>query len=327
MPSARRSVDDYGAPLLVAWQLTNRCTASCLACCEESGSRSAGAMNSTRGEALELAQQIIDARHPLRRLWRRRAPRRAALLGHPRALRRGGRRDQARDRRPRTSTRSPPIGLAALPRAVRPDFARWCHGGDARARPPRSSFRGGDRGRRSPVAHGTAPQWVFAPTRLNLHEIVAAFDLAVRLGCDAFVTGPLMRLGRAAATWHRLACDEECGRRRPRRCAPARRKRAARRPLDLSVGHRDRARAAPGQPAGDATGGAERAVKLLNALPFAAADLRRDTLSEAWEAYGRAWASREVSQFVLACRSTPSLLSHANETWPLKAAPLAATSA
>jgi len=33
---------------------------------------------------------------------------------------------------------------------------------------------------------------VFVPTRFNLHEIVAAFDRAVALGCGAFVTGPLM---------------------------------------------------------------------------------------------------------------------------------------
>ncbi len=65
-------------------------------------------------------------------------------------------------------------------------------------------------------------------------------------------------------------------------------------------------------------------VKLMNALPFAVANLRRDTVSEAWQAYRRAWASREVSDFVLACRSTPSLLSHANETWPFKPAPLPA---
>ena len=31
------SVDEYRAPLFVAWQLTNRCQARCIACCEESG--------------------------------------------------------------------------------------------------------------------------------------------------------------------------------------------------------------------------------------------------------------------------------------------------
>ena len=59
-------------------------------------------------------------------------------------------------------------------------------------------------------------------------------------------------------------------------------------------------------------------VKLMNALPFVAANLQLDDMPRAWEAYRLAWASREVSDFVLACRSNPALLAHANETWPLK---------
>ena len=32
-----RSVDEYRAPLFLAWQLTNRCAFRCITCCEESG--------------------------------------------------------------------------------------------------------------------------------------------------------------------------------------------------------------------------------------------------------------------------------------------------
>jgi MoaA/NifB/PqqE/SkfB family radical SAM enzyme len=59
------------------------------------------------------------------------------------------------------------------------------------------------------VARGCAPQFVFVPMRHNLGEAVAAFDLALALGCSAFVTGPLMRLGRAAADWERICCADE----------------------------------------------------------------------------------------------------------------------
>ena len=58
-------------------------------------------------------------------------------------------------------------------------------------------------------------------------------------------------------------------------------------------------------------------VKLLNALPFAPADLRRDSLEQAWHAYREAWRTTEVRDFVLRCRSEPALLRHANETWAL----------
>ena len=56
-------------------------------------------------------------------------------------------------------------------------------------------------------------------------------------------------------------------------------------------------------------------VKLLNALPFAPADLRRDSLESAWDAYRAAWRSSEVREFIAACRADPALLKHANETW------------
>ncbi len=58
-------------------------------------------------------------------------------------------------------------------------------------------------------------------------------------------------------------------------------------------------------------------VKLLNALPFAPADLRRQSLAEAWLAYRDAWRSDEVRDFVRRCRAEPALLRHANETQAL----------
>jgi hypothetical protein len=58
-------------------------------------------------------------------------------------------------------------------------------------------------------------------------------------------------------------------------------------------------------------------VKLLNALPFAPADLRRDSLDEAWRAYCAAWHSPAVRDFAIRCRAEPALLRHANEVWPI----------
>jgi MoaA/NifB/PqqE/SkfB family radical SAM enzyme len=55
-----RTVDDYDAPLFLAWQLTNRCSARCLACCEESGPDKAWRDELSRDEALRLAGAIVD---------------------------------------------------------------------------------------------------------------------------------------------------------------------------------------------------------------------------------------------------------------------------
>src|SRR6185369_17910702 len=61
---AGRAVGEYGAPLFLAWQLTNRCTARCIACCEESGPDRAWRDELDRDEALELARRIVDAGIP-----------------------------------------------------------------------------------------------------------------------------------------------------------------------------------------------------------------------------------------------------------------------
>jgi hypothetical protein len=59
-------------------------------------------------------------------------------------------------------------------------------------------------------------------------------------------------------------------------------------------------------------------VKLLNALPFAPADLRRHSLDRAWQSYCEAWRSRPVRDFIERCLRDPRLLRHANETWDLE---------
>jgi MoaA/NifB/PqqE/SkfB family radical SAM enzyme len=160
------------------------------------------------------------------------------------------------------------------------------------------------------------PQFVFVPTRYNVDEILDAFDLAVTLGCGAFVTGPLMRIGRAAADWERLGCSEETWSRATvalRERAAATRGAAARSidPGDLVTEMETRRDAPPAL----RRVGPNGKVKLLNALPFSPADLRVDSLETAWNAYRKAWRAPEVQAFIGRCRGEPALLRHANETW------------
>jgi MoaA/NifB/PqqE/SkfB family radical SAM enzyme len=173
------------------------------------------------------------------------------------------------------------------------------------------------------VARGRRPQMVFVPTRLNIAEIGEAFELAASLGCEAFVTGPLMRLGRAAQDWERIAPAEEEWRRavdelRARASAKQSQIALSIYPWDIITEIRTRLESPQAMllvvPNGK--------VKLLNALPFAPADLRRDSLDVAWGAYRAAWRSPAVRTFIERCAADPSLLRHANETWDL---PLPAT--
>ena len=181
---------------------------------------------------------------------------------------------------------------------------------------PGSRFSAATGAIRRLVARGLAPQLVFVPTRHNIAEIAATYDLAVELGCSAFVTGPLMRIGRAAAAWDTIACSEAQWQAtltalrnhvRERKAATA----LSVYPWDI-LAEMEQRLASPQAMLLVVPNGK---VKLLNALPFAPADLRRDSLESAWEAYRAAWRSSEVREFVAACRQDPALLRHANETW------------
>jgi len=313
-----RSVEEYAAPLFVAWQLTNRCSARCIACCEESGPDKAWGDELSRQEALRLAQQIAAADIPYAAFgggeplgvphfwevfeW-------LAGAGVMLKLETDGRHidDVAADR------------LVALsPRCVQISVDGATAATHERVRPG-SSFAAAIAGIERLSARGYAPQLVFVPSRFNIHEAVSAYDLAVALGCEAFVTGPMMRIGRAADAWDRIACSEAqwqhaCERLRER----ARTLNAA---TSLSVypwdiqGEMERRRDSPQAMLLIVPNGK---VKLLNALPFAPADLRHDSLAQAWQAYRNAWHSPQVREFITACRADPGLLRHANETWPMR---------
>jgi MoaA/NifB/PqqE/SkfB family radical SAM enzyme len=183
---------------------------------------------------------------------------------------------------------------------------------------PGSSFTAATAAIERLARRGSPPQFVFVPNRHNIHEIVAAHDLAVTLGCTVFVTGPMMRIGRAAAAWDDLACgDDEW-----RRAADALRERSAQlgAPVALAiypwdiVTEMERRLESPQAMLLVVPNGK---VKLLNALPFAPSDLRHETLAQAWDAYRAAWRTPQVRAFVTACRNDPRLLRHANETWPM----------
>src|SRR5215813_481007 len=59
-----RSVDEFQAPLFIAWQLTNRCQARCITCCEESGPDKAWRDELSHDEALGLGRRIAAAGIP-----------------------------------------------------------------------------------------------------------------------------------------------------------------------------------------------------------------------------------------------------------------------
>jgi len=311
-----RSAGEYRAPLFVAWQLTNRCQARCLACCEESGPDRAWRDELSRPEALEVARAISAAGIPYVAFGG------GEPLGVPHAWEifeilsasgvalkletDGVAIDEAAADR-----------LAALPvQCVQISVDGAKAATHARMRPGGNHAAALGAIERL-VARGVRPQLVFVPTRLNLAEIVEAYDLALALGCEAFVTGPLMRLGRAAQDWQALAPGEAQWQEAVARL----RERAGNNPgMALSIYPWDiltELRTRLESPQAMLLVVPNGKVKLLNALPFAVADLRRDSIGDAWQAYREAWGSRPVRAFVERCADEPELLRHANETWEL----------
>src|SRR6185369_288606 len=203
-----RTFEEYAAPLFVAWQLTNRCSARCIACCEESGPDAAWADELRRDEALDLARRIVASGIPYA----------AFGGGEPLSvehawdifdvldaggvalkLETDGSRidDDAADRLAKLAVQCIQISVDGATSETH-----------ALVRPG-SSFAAATGAIKRMVARGQPPQLVFVPNRINLRETIAAFDLAVELGCSAFVTGPMMRIGRAAAAWDQIACSDD----------------------------------------------------------------------------------------------------------------------
>ncbi len=312
-----RSIEDYSAPLFIAWQLTNRCAGRCLACCEDSGPDRGWVDELSRDEALEVTRQIIGAGIPyvafgggeplgVAHAWE--VFDRLAAVGVAIKIETDGARvdDAAAERLAGLSVHCLQISVDGATAATH-DRMR-----------PGSPFDAAVAALKRAVARGLEPQMVFTPARHNVAEAVQAFDLAVSLGCGAFVTGPMMRLGRAAADWDGLACDDDAWARtvdalKARAVAHPSSTKLSIYPWDIvsELGHQ------LVEPHAMLLIVPNGKVKILNALPFSPADLRRDTISEAWDAYRRAWRSVEVRDFVAACFRDPSLLRHANETWPL----------
>ena len=316
---AGRAVDEYGAPLFLAWQLTNRCTARCIACCEESGPDRAWRDELDRNEALDLARSIVEAGIPYVAFGGGEplgVPHSWELLdvlaagGVALKIETDGSRidDAAADRLARLGVQCIQVSVDGASAATH-----------ERVRPG-SSFEAATSAIRRLVARGLLPQLVFVPTRWNLPEMAATYDLAVDLGCSAFVTGPLMRIGRAAADWESIACREDEWRAAVAALHEHASRRGAVTPLSIYpwdiLAEMDKRLVSPQAMLLVVPNGK---VKLLNALPFAPADLRRDTLEEAWQAYQSAWRSPRVREFIGHCLKDPGLLRHANETWDREA--------
>ncbi len=199
---------DYGAPLFLAWQLTNRCTGRCLHCCEESGPDKGWPDEMDRAQALSLSRQIVDegvayvafgGGEPMSCPW---------VWDVFETLTKGG-------VEIKIETNGLDLDDAACDRLQAMKIACVQISVDGRDAATHESLRPGSGYRPAWDAldrlagRGLEPELVFIPTRLNVADAVPVYQQAAARGVRTFVTGPMMRLGRAARAWDSLACRDE----------------------------------------------------------------------------------------------------------------------
>jgi len=287
-------IDGFGAPLMVSWRFTKDCDLACLHCCTDSfpGGRMPGELS--RREALDLAAQIIAAEIPYVVFGGGEPASSAHFCETAEALGRAGVYLKVETNGQHLAGETI-AKLARLPvRSVQISLDGATQATYARLRPA-ASLDAAQRACRR-VREAKLPLEVaFAPARFNLHEAEAVIALALELGAFRFNTGALMCLGRAARLWDALEpSSQDYGqflRLLERKAGElAGRMELCYRPFSLREGVEEWL----GEPPGTLIVQPDGKVRVSALLPFLCADLRKDSLAEAWDAYRAACRCAQV---------------------------------
>jgi MoaA/NifB/PqqE/SkfB family radical SAM enzyme len=310
-------IDTLRAPLFVSWQITRDCDLCCLHCCTESAPGKRLVDELDPGEAMRLAAEIIRHQVPYVMLCGGEplvAPHFLALaeqLGQAgvqlKIETNGQRLDSAiADRLAALPIRSIQISLDA---DTQPVYER---------QRPGASLAKAHAACRAVRAAGLPLEVTFAPTRLNIHELEAVIERALSVGAFRFNTGKLMRVGTAARRWDTLRPTDEQYRDFFSTLARQRSKLEHRLELCyIPSTMADALRGALQDPPATLLVLPNGWVKIAAALPFICADLRRKTLTEAWDAYRSAWQEEVIVAAVRHAIEDESRHAEANLWQPL----------
>jgi MoaA/NifB/PqqE/SkfB family radical SAM enzyme len=305
-------LDHLSAPLFVSWQLTRDCDLACLHCCTDSapGKRLADELDAD--EAMRLAADIFAERVPYVMLCGGEpltVPHFFAVAeglgdaGVQLKVETNGQRFDAAiaSRLSRLPIRSIQVSLDGDTQEV---YGRQRPGGSlAKAHAACRAARDA----------GLPLEVTFAPTRINIDHAEAVIERARSLGAFRFNTGALMRIGTAARHWQRV--EPSAAQYAAFRASLDRLAAALAGKLELcyepfTLG--DALRASLDAPPATLLVLPNGWVKVAAALPQICADLRRQSLAEAWEAYRLAWSSDTVRGLVRGAIADASRHAQAN---------------
>ena len=289
---------DLRAPLYVAWQVTNECNLACLHCIEESGPGKAFRDELNDAEVFGVLEQLMDGDVPylsfsggepmlhgkffemIEYVCGRGGQLKIETNGHYLTHENCARLAQLEVKAVQVS----------LDGASRETFNRMRVRGDFDC-----TIEGIKRLREA----GVPVEINFSPTRLNMHEIGAAVDLANELGAYSFYTGKTMYTGNAVKTWKLLApTDDQYSTFFATLHTKTDEYRGRMRVYFHEMGLLEELRYRLRHPAALLIVLPNGLVKLLNALPFVCGDFRRQPLSEIWANFRRGWEDPRVTSFV-----------------------------
>jgi MoaA/NifB/PqqE/SkfB family radical SAM enzyme len=287
-------IDSLSAPLLVTWQITRDCDLACLHCCTDSapGKRLPDELDAEA--ALRVADEIVRNQVPYVMLCGGEPLVVPHFFRLAEALGAGGVQLKIETNGQRLDT-AVAERLARLPvRSIQISLDGDSQEVYGRQRPGGSLERA-HAACRAVRAAGLPLEITFAPTRLNIHEAGAVIQRAAGLGAFRFNSGKLMRVGTAARLWDRL--EPAAGQYREFRDLLEREA--------LNLGGQMEFCYSPFTLGEALSASLDEApatllvlpngwVKVAAALPQICADLRRDSLAQAWAAYRAAWRDEAV---------------------------------
>lgn len=279
-------IDLLSAPAMATWQLTQDCNLACLHCCTDSAPGRKAPNEFNEQEALTVARQLKDLPYVM------------IVGGEPTivpwfwaVL------DVLSDTFLKIETNGQTLTDADCARLSKLKIRSIQISIDGATQETYAKMRPGaslDRtlqSCRSVVKAGLPLEITFAPSTLNLHEAERVIDLAIELGAFRLNTGKLMKLGTAAKLWQKLNpsdADYEsfysmlCRREGDGRIE------LLFRPFSIEE---DLART---EPSGTLLINPSGVVQLWGPIKQVVADLREQTVAEAWDAYRAAWRKQDL---------------------------------
>jgi MoaA/NifB/PqqE/SkfB family radical SAM enzyme len=308
-----KNTEDLGAPLYVAWQITNECNLACLHCIEESGPGKAFKDELTTEQAYGIIDQLIASEVPYVSFSGGEPMVRPDFFGMVERITKGGVGLKIETNGHYLTVdnckKLKDFGVKAV--QVSLDGASPASFNKMRVHGRFDAALDGIKNLRSA---GIPIEINFVPARFNIHEIGAAVDLAFNIGAYSFYTGKIMYTGNAVRTWNITAPDESDY---PAYFATLKAKsdeyKGRMRVYYYEMGLLEELRYRLENPAALFIILPNGKVKLINALPFTCGDLRTDSLGVVWQNFQEAWKSPRVSTFVDRLAEDPSIVSRLHQ--------------